>query len=227
MRYDTWSPWDPNLANTPEEEARLRARMQEAQAVVRAMLPRLRAEIENPDRDMSSVGEVLQPYYDVRQDLPMTTEDLPQIESLFSLILEKRGSQQNRIQRVLLRMVGATAAPESVPFLLEALHYSWRGDQFGPERRQLALWGLARIAIRNPSPEAYQALREGLEDHHGDVRFTTLDLILDAYLDAGKDVPKEVFEKVQEMARSDPEQVVRRAAQRYLKEPWAQEGTAQ
>ena len=223
MPYDTWSPWDPNPADTPEQAARLQARRQRAQASVRAMLPRLEAEIENPDRDMNSVGEVLRPYYDALRNLPMTIDDLPQIESLFSLILEKGGMRQGEIQTVLLRLVGATAAPESVPFLLDALHFSRRGDQFGPERRQLALWGLARIAIKKTHPEAYQALREGLDDRHRDVRFTTLDLILDAYLSAEKDVPKEVFEKVKKMARSDPDQSVRRAAKRYLKEPWAQE----
>lgn len=224
MRYDTWSPWDPNPADMPEDAARLRTRLQKAQTSVRAMLPRLRTEIQNLDRDMNSVGEVLRPYYDAGRDLPMTSDDLPKIESLFFLILEKGGLQQNQIQRVLLRLVGATALPKSVPFLLKALQYSQRGDQFGPERRQLALWGLARIAIKNPHPEAYHALREGLDDHHKDVRFTALDLIIDAYLGLGakKDVPKEVFEKTQKMARSDLDQSVRRSARRYLKEPWAQ-----
>lgn len=48
MRYDTWFPWDPKPADTPEEEDHLQTRLREAQAFVRAMLPRLREEIENP-----------------------------------------------------------------------------------------------------------------------------------------------------------------------------------
>ena len=126
---------------------------------------------------------------------------------------------------MLLRLVGATTAPRSVPFLLEMLHYSRRGDQFGPERRQLALWGLARIAIFHDVSEAYEALREGLEDHHADVRFTTADLILNAYLDkrsAHQKVPQDVVERLQELARTDPDDSVRRVVRRYLREPWVQ-----
>ena len=89
MRYDTWSPWAPDPADTPEEATWLGDRLGKAQASIRAILPRLRAEIENPDQDMNSVGEVLRPYYDALRNLPITTDDLPQIESLFSLILEK------------------------------------------------------------------------------------------------------------------------------------------
>ena len=105
------------------------------------------------------------------------------------------------------------------------LHYSRRGDQFGPERRQLALWGLARIAIFHDVSEAYEALREGLEDHHADVRFTTADLILNAYLDkrsAHQKVPQDVVERLQELARTDPDDSVRRVVRRYLREPWVQ-----
>jgi hypothetical protein len=63
------------------------------------------------------------------------------------------------------------------------LPYTRRGDHFDPERRQLSLWGLARVAIFHNVPEAYAALLEGLDDRRAEVRITTADLILNAYLD--------------------------------------------
>ena len=133
--YDTWSPYDPNPANSSEDQARLRERLQRDQKLIRAMLPPLRQEIENPKRDMNSV-QALKPYYQqVGRGLPMTPADLPELEALCWLVLERGGLRQNEIQRVLLELIGATAALESVPFLLEMLHYSRRGDHFGPERR--------------------------------------------------------------------------------------------
>jgi len=222
MVYDTWSPYDPSEADTPEDAARLRQRLQHSQQAVRAMLPLLRQEIENPDRDLDSVSKVLRPYYEAVRDLPMIPADLQQIESLCRLVLERGGLRQNEIQEVLIRLVGATASPESVPFLLEMLHYTRRGDHFGPERRQLALWGLARIAIFHNIPETYTALREALDDRRTEVRITVADLILDAYLSAHRALPQDVVDKLHEMARSDPDDDVRRATQRFLHELWAQ-----
>ena len=220
--YDTWSPYDPSDADSPRDRARWRQILQQRQQIIRDMLPRLRREIENPKRDMNSVGEVLRPYYEFLQVVPMTPADLPELEALYRLVLERGGLRQNEIQEALLRLVGATAAPESVPFLLEMLHYTRRGDHFGPERRQLALWGLARIAIFHNVPEAYDALREGLNDHNAEVRGTVADLILNAYLGARWEVPADVVDKLRQMARSDPNKDVRRSIQRYLREPWAQ-----
>jgi len=151
----------------------------------------------------------------------MTPADLLELERLCRLILERGGSCQNEIQRVLLRWIGVTAAAESVPFLLKMLHYTRRGDRFGPQRRQLALWGLARVPIFHNIPEAYEALQGGLEDRNADVRYATADMILNAYLRAGREVPQAVVEKLRHMARSDADDSVRWAAQRYLREPWA------
>ncbi len=108
-----------------------------------------------------------------------------------------------------------------MPFLLEMLRYTRRGDRFGPQRRQLALWGLARITILHNVLEAYIALGEGLDDHRADVRYTTADLVVNAYLSAGRDVPQDVVDRLRQVARSDPDDSVRRAVQRYLCEPWA------
>jgi hypothetical protein len=166
------------------------------------------------------VAEVLAPYYEVGRDLPLTSADMPEVEAMGRLILQKGGLRQNDIQEVLIRLVGATAAPESVPFLLEMLHYTRRGDHFGPERRQLALWGLARIAIFHQIPNAYAALRKGLDDRRAEVRFTATDLIIDAYVKANQPVPKEVVEKLQDMSRSDADDDVRHRAYAILKEPW-------
>lgn len=221
MLYDTWNAYDFNPNIPPEDEARRQERLRQAQEIVRAMLPDLRKEIENPKRDMNSVFEALRPYYhETVGRVPMTPDDLPQLETLCWLVLERGGRQQNEIQTVLLHLIGATAAPESVPLLLEMLHFSRRGDHFGPERRQLALWGLTRIAISHHAPEIYEALRVGLDDHHADVRFTTADLILSAYLDAQRKVPRSVVDRLEEMARSDPDKHVRRRCKSFLREPW-------
>jgi hypothetical protein len=225
VQYDTWNPYDAIGGESSGDKAHLRKRLLRDREIVRAMFPHLREEIENRRRDSNSVFEMLRPYYRNAREVPMTPEDLPEIESLCWLVLERGGARQSEIQTVLLRLVGATAAPSSVPFLLEMLHYSRRGDQFGLERRQLALWGLARIAIFHDVPEAYEALQEGLEDHHADVRFTTADLILNAYLDkrsAHQKVPQDVVDRLQDLARTDPDDSVRRVVRRYLREPWAQ-----
>jgi hypothetical protein len=208
--------------DSDEDNVRRHKRLQRDQQAVRAILPRLRREIENPNRDFNSVSETLSPFYKGGRDLPMTPADLPELESLYRLILKRGGPRQNQIQEALLRLVGATAAPDSIPFLLEALRYTRRGDHFGPERRQLALWGLARIAIFHNVPEAYAALRAGLDDRRAKVRITAVDLILNAYLRARRSVPQKIVDKVRQMARSDRDDDVRRLVQRFLREPWAQ-----
>jgi hypothetical protein len=152
----------------------------------------------------------------------MTSADLPEIEALCLLVLERGGLRQNEIQKVLLQLVGATAAPESLPFLLDMWRYTRRGDHFGPDRRQLALWGLARVAIFHNDPQAYAALLEGLNDRRVEVRLAAADLILDAYLSAKRKVPTEVVETLRQTAQSDPDKDVRRTIQRFLREPWAQ-----
>ncbi len=226
MVYNTWNPYDAREGAPPEEEARSRRRLKQDRETIREMLPRLRELIEEPDRDAEDVYQALRPYHQHAREVPMTPDDLPELQDLCWLILERGGSRQSDIQRVLLRLVGATAAPESVPFLLDMLHYSKRGDQFGPRRRQLALWGLARVAIFHDVPEAYEALKEGMDDHRADVRLTAIDLLLDAYLDnrgAHRDVPPDVVRKLEDMARSDPDDYVRRRIKRFLREPWVQE----
>jgi hypothetical protein len=45
------------------------------------------------------------------------------------------------------------------------------------------------------------------------------DLILDAYLNAKRSVPQEVVDKMQQMARADPNDDVRRTIRRFLREP--------
>ena len=221
IAYDTWNPYDPNDADSPEDLIRRQKRAEQYRRTIRKMLPCLEQEIENPRRDLNSVGEVLRPYNLSAREAPMTPADLPELERLCRLILERRGSRQDEIQEVLLRLIGATAADESVSFLLEILHYTRRGDRFGPQRRQLALWGLARVAIFHNIPEAYHALQGGLDDRNADVRYATADMILNAYLRAGRDVPQDVVDRLRHMAWSDPDDSVRRAVQRYLREPWA------
>jgi hypothetical protein len=223
MLYDIHVPYDPWESDPAEVRERLGRRLRDDQEAVRSMLPGLRQEIQNPERDLNSVSEVLKPYHQALRHPPMRPEDLPEIEALCRLVLERGGSRQNEIQEVLLRLVGATAEPQSVPFLLDMWQYTRRGDNFGPERRQLAMWGLARIAIFHNVAEAYAALEEGLDDHRADVRLTVADLIINAYLDGGREVPPDVVEKLQEMARSDPDGEVRRKVWRMLHEPWAQE----
>jgi len=219
IAYDTWNPYDPNDADSPDRRARLRERLEHDRETVRRMLPRLEREIENPRRDMRSVGEALRSYYLSTRGPPMTPADLPELERLCRLILERGGARQSEIQEVLLRLIGATAAVESVPFLLEMLRYTRRGDRFGPQRRQLALWGLARVAIFHNAPQAYSALQGGLTDRNADVRYATADMIANAYLRPGRDVPPDVVDRLRHLAHSDPDDSVRHAAQRHLREP--------
>jgi hypothetical protein len=223
MHYDIWTRYDPWPQETPEERERRIQRIERNRRIIRNMLPHLRQLIEDPKRDPVNVSECLRPYHAETDNVPMEIADLPEIEALCRLVLEKGGLEQNLIQRVLLSLVASTAAQESVPFLLEMLHYSRRGDHFGPERRQLALWGLARIALAHNVPEAYAALQEGLKDHHADVRLTATDLNLDAYLGARRQVPPDIVATMRVLATSDPDEYVRRAAQKYLREPWAED----
>ena len=219
--YDTHIPFDPWPEETAVDLTHRQQSLELAQLSIRALLPYLHNEIKNPKREENDVYQVLHPLYlDTGRDVPMTPTDLPEIEAMFHQILSVGGPRQAEIQEVLLRLVGATAAVESVPFLLEALHFTKRGDQFGPDRRQLALWGLARIAIRHDQADAYQALREGLNDRRAEVRLTAVDLILNAYLDAGRKVPAKIVTALKKMAANDPDKDVRRVVQRCLREPW-------
>lgn len=219
--YDTHISFDPWPEETAVDLAHRQQRLELAQLSVRALLPYLQNEINNPKRDENDVYQILRPLYlDTGHDVPMMPADLSEIEAMFHQILTVGGTRQAEIQEVLLRLVGATAAVGSIPFLLAALHFTRRGDQFGPNRRQLALWGLARIAIRHNQADAYQALREGLNDRRAEVRLTAVDLILNAYLDAGRKVPLNVVTALKEMATNDPDKDVRRVVQRCLREPW-------
>lgn len=223
MLYDIYNRYEPYPEEEQEQRARMLQRLERGRQVIREILPHLRREIENTQRDPENVYQVLKPYHMEGEGVQMTPQDLPEIYSLCRLILEKGGLEQNQIQRFLLRLVGNTAVPQSVPFLLDMLHYSRQGDQFGPERRQLALWGLARIARLHAVPEAYAALHKGLEDRHAGVRFTAVDLILDAYLAAQRPVPTRIVEKLRKMATSDPDKDVRYRACRNLEASWAKD----
>jgi hypothetical protein len=187
------------------------------------MLPRLRQVIQDPQRDPEDVYQTMRPYHEYMREMPMIPADLPELEALGRLILEQGGRGQKEVQEVLLRLVGATAEPESVPFLLEMWRYTRRGDMLGPFRRQLALWGLARVALFHGEPKAYAALLEGLDDHQAEVRWRVANLIIDAYLGAKREVPQEVIDKLRQMAESDPDDYARRTAKRFLREPWAQD----
>jgi hypothetical protein len=220
---DIWTAWDPGPHDTDEQKARSRKRLQQAQSDIRTMLPRLAQEIENTERDLNSVGEVLRPYHRYMREAPMTPDDLPEIEALCRRVLELGGLRQSQIQEVLLRLVGATAAPQSIPFLLDMWRYSRRGDNFGPDRRRLALWALARIALFHNEAQVCATLLEGLDDHRADVRLTAADLILDAYLSAQREVPSKVVDKLRQMAQSDPDDDVQRTMKKFLREPWAKD----
>ena len=170
MYLDIQSPWDLSPGDSPKDRARIQERLQQARQTIRAMLPRLRQVIENAQRDTEDVYQTLRPYHQHMREIPMTLADLPELEALCRLILKRGGTGQNAVQEALLRLVGATAAPESVPFLLEMWRYTKRGDQFGPDRRQLALWGLARVALFHDEPQSYAALLKGLDDRRAEVR---------------------------------------------------------
>ena len=88
LAYDIHIAWDPRVADTPADRARLQKRLAERQQVVRALLPRLRKVIENPKRKPDDVFQVLRSYYQqAGRDLPMTPEDLPEIETQARLVL--------------------------------------------------------------------------------------------------------------------------------------------
>ena len=88
IAHDTWAPYDPSDADSPEDRAHLRERLERDRQIVRKMLPHLEQEIENPGRDLNSVGEVLRSYYLSAREAPMTPADLPELERLCRLILE-------------------------------------------------------------------------------------------------------------------------------------------
>ena len=223
MNYDIHNAYDPYPRDTEEDIERVKQKLVEYQQAMRKAFPRLRDEIESEDRDLDSVYNAARPFYESSNYLPMHEDDLPVLEHFCRRILELRGPRSTQIQKILLRMIGATASPESAPFLQEMWRYSRQRDHFGPERRQLALWGLARIAVRHELPEAYATLQEGLGDPHADVRYTAVDFISDAYYIVDKKIPLQIMERVRDIADLDPDKVVQRLAHRSLQQTWAKE----
>jgi len=215
--YDIWSPYDTRFTDQPQTPPRLIA-IQQAWHV--ALLD-LRPLIDDAHRDIDQVYARVQPFQDYTQGTPPSPQDVPEIESLCRLALERGGAGQSVLQEVFLRLAGNAAEPRSLPFLLDMLRFTRRGDSFGPSRRQLALWALARLARWHHLPEAYQALRAGLDDRNAEVRLTAAALLLDANLEAGLDVPPQVVAKLQQMAQDEPDEDVCRSISRYLDEPWA------
>ena len=218
--YDIWNPFDPNPDDTSRERARLSKRLVELQQALHVALIDLRLVVENVRRSEDQVDAALRPFHTEFDDVPAHPDDLPEIERLCRLVWEKGGTDQAALQRILIGLVGNTASPSCLPFFLDALRFTKRGDSFGPERRQLAIWGLARLARWNNLPEAYAAVQSGLDDRHPEVRLTAADLLLDAYLDAGRAVPPEVRSKLAQMAKTDPDLDLRRQFSKYLDEPW-------
>ena len=219
--YDIWSASDPYPEETPEERWQMEKHLAETREMVHFALLDLRQVLNDPNRDKEQVSRALQPFYDSMHSAPADVDDLPLIEAFCRRVLEIGGRGQSNLQTELLRLVGNTTHLSSLPFLLEMLRYSKRGDSFGPERRLLALWGLARIARWHNLPDAYAALHIGLDDRKAEVRWQTADLILSAYLDARREVPPEIMKKLEQMADNDPEEEVRKMIARFLREPWA------
>lgn len=217
MHY-IYNPYDVLPCETEEEWARSQAIIEKNRQTIRDLLPQLRKVIEDPQREKEDVSRVLRPYYIETRAVPMTPEDIPELESLCRLILEKGGEQGQKIQEMLLSVISSTAAQESIPFLLDMLHGPQPKGRFGPRWRELALVGLGRIALIHERDEAYEALHEGLEDRHADVRYTTMALIANAYLNAEREIPKAVLVKFHKIARSDPDKDLRQDAKRYLRE---------
>ena len=222
--YDLWSPYDPLPEDRLEEQVHSDQRLIAAQQTFHVALLDLRPLIDDPQRDAEQVDAALRPFHEYLDSTPPLPDDIPEIERLCRLAAEKGGAGQGRLQEALLRLVGNAAEPRSLPFLLDMLRFTKRGDSFGPERRQLALWALARLARWHNLPEAYAALLASMDERKAEVRMTAMDLILDAYLDAGRDAPLDVFARMRQMAKNDPDEAVRRLAKRFLHESWARKG---
>ncbi len=221
MLYDLWNPFDPDDGESPEEQKRIAEQLALSQNELHAMLPELRLLINDSERDIEAVHALLRPIRWNMTAIPVSLPDLPEVEALCRLALESGGHGQNLVQENMLRLVGNTAHPQSLPFLHDMLYFTRQRDHFGPERRQLAIWALARLAKNHNLSEAYDALLTGLDDRHADVRLTTIGLLLDAHLMAGRDVPAIVVDKLGQLATNDRNDDVRRRARKCLREPWA------
>ena len=83
MLYDTRNAYDFNPNVPPGDEARRQERLRQAQEIVRAVLPDLRQEIDNPERDMNSVFEILRPYHQQTVgEVPMTPNDQGSVSAI-------------------------------------------------------------------------------------------------------------------------------------------------
>lgn len=143
--YDIWSPYDPSPEDTPKEQVHSDQRLIAAQQSFHVALFDLRPVIDNPQRDAEQVDEALRPFHGYIDSTPPLPDDIPKIERLCRLAAKKGGAGQERLQEVLLRLVGNAAEPLSLPFLLDMLRFTKRGDGFGPERRHNWLCGRWRV----------------------------------------------------------------------------------
>ncbi len=152
----------------------------------------------------------------------MPPEDLRHAQVLYLRAAQRGGAGITAIEQGLLDNIAAGEDLASTSFWLSVLDIRRPRDSFSKKRHTLALAALARLAIRNDSPEAVQALRDLLHHKTDGIRSNAVYYLGQVYLFTGKALPPDVRADMETAATSAPDFASRfhaRNALRYCQLP--------
>lgn len=148
---------------------------------------------------------------------PLPAQDVPRAQELYRRVYMAGGNGTNWVQEGLLGALALAADPDAVPFWVEVLELNKPREQFAPKRRELAVAGLAFLAIRRGEPAAYETLRALAQRFpNPDVRALAGEYLKRAYREASRPLPPEVLAEMQAIALEDTAFTPRFQARRFL-----------
>ena len=132
-----------------------------------------------------------------------TPGDLPRACETYRRVFAREISGSVDVQAMLLNLIAASEDPASVPFWLDTLTLHKQRDVFRPQRQAIALAALARLAIRQNEPEAYEALRQGASHREPGIRGLAIHYLGRAYHEAGRPLPPALLVELTDTALHD------------------------
>jgi len=179
-------------------------RIAQIQAELRAGLDELNAFLNEPASRRVDLRDVSRKLFWGRHSfVGFTPEDLPRACETYRRVFAREMSGSVDVQAMLLNLIAASENAALVPFWLDTLTLYRQRDVFRPQRQTIALAALARLAIRQNEPEAYEALRQGAAHREPGVRGLAIHYLGRAYREAGRPLPPSLLVELKDIALQD------------------------